>query len=184
MQIIREMARLIIQNPTISVKELASRLGYSQEKSVYYWLERAGFKGIKDFREKVLKGEYDPHLHSTPVETMANMGREVPGTPLVLPSLPYRAQRTLGEGSFAHPLETDEYSPFAVKGDILIVDPTRKPHDGQLVLTDRNTLARCYSTTTGVMLAHPCRAHVSSVDSEEAEARIIGPVVYILRPLP
>lgn len=186
MHVLKEMARLIVENPTMSARELAAKMGYSQEKSIYYWLGKAGFKGIKDFKKRVLKGEYVPGpppavpRRSAPARTRETAA----GEHLVLPSPPYRIERPLGEGAFAHALETDEYSPLAVKGDVLIVDPSRTPADGQLVLTDRDTVARYYVTGTGIILAHPARGQAMPLDQEQASQQIVGPVVYILRPLP
>ena len=43
MKVLKQMAKLILQNPSITVRELANTLGYSEEKSIYYWLEKANF---------------------------------------------------------------------------------------------------------------------------------------------
>lgn len=48
------MAALVREDPAITVAEIARRLGYSEEKSVYYWLEKARIKGIREFKRMVL----------------------------------------------------------------------------------------------------------------------------------
>jgi len=41
---IDQMAQLVLANPTITAKELAQKMGYAEQKSVYYWLEKAGYR--------------------------------------------------------------------------------------------------------------------------------------------
>ena len=50
---IDQMAYFILANPNITGKELAAKLGYSEPKSIYYWLEKAGYEGLKDFKKKL-----------------------------------------------------------------------------------------------------------------------------------
>lgn len=52
--VLDRIAHLIREDPAITVAEIARRLGYSEEKSVYYWLEKASIKGIKEFKRIVL----------------------------------------------------------------------------------------------------------------------------------
>lgn len=54
MNVLERMAALIREDPAITVAEIARRLGYSEEKSVYYWLEKARVKGIREFKRMVL----------------------------------------------------------------------------------------------------------------------------------
>lgn len=58
-EILQKMARFIQSNPNITVRELASLLGYAEERSVYYWLNKARFAGIRDFRQAVLTGRFN-----------------------------------------------------------------------------------------------------------------------------
>jgi hypothetical protein len=58
MSVTDQIAQLVLQDPSISVRELAERLGYSEEKSVYYWLHKRGFRGIRAFKRAVLTGQY------------------------------------------------------------------------------------------------------------------------------
>ena len=50
---IDKITQLVRENPAITVKEIAKALGYSEERSVYYWLEKAKYKGIKDFKQTI-----------------------------------------------------------------------------------------------------------------------------------
>lgn len=56
--VIDKIADLILQDPSISVREVARRLGYAEEKTVYYWLSKRGFRGIRPFKRAVLTGQY------------------------------------------------------------------------------------------------------------------------------
>ena len=51
------MAALIKQNPSITVREIATELKFSDSKSVYYWLEKGNFRGINEFKRLVLGEE-------------------------------------------------------------------------------------------------------------------------------
>ena len=52
------MAQIIRENPTATVREIAAQLGFSEEKSVYYWLQKERFRGLKEFKRAVLTGRY------------------------------------------------------------------------------------------------------------------------------
>lgn len=56
--VLQRMSQLVRERPAITVRELADALGYSQERSVYYWLNKADFRGIRQFRDAVLRGEW------------------------------------------------------------------------------------------------------------------------------
>ncbi|CAB1129108.1 conserved protein of unknown function [Candidatus Hydrogenisulfobacillus filiaventi] len=52
------MADLILEDPVITVAELARRLGYAEDKTIYYWIAKANFSGLRSFKRAVLKGRY------------------------------------------------------------------------------------------------------------------------------
>lgn len=58
MDVVDKIADLILQDPSISVRELARRLGYAEEKTIYYWLAKRGFRGIRPFKRAVLTGHF------------------------------------------------------------------------------------------------------------------------------
>ncbi|HHY37802.1 MAG TPA: S24 family peptidase [Clostridia bacterium] len=67
MNVLERMAALVREDPAITVAEIARRLGYSEEKSVYYWLEKARIKGIREFKRMVLTDHpKTPLLQSEP----------------------------------------------------------------------------------------------------------------------
>lgn len=51
---------LIRAHPTMTGKELARSLGYAEPRSLYHWLQKAGYSGLRPFRNAVLRGEYPP----------------------------------------------------------------------------------------------------------------------------
>ena len=52
-----QMAALIKQNPSITVREIAAQLKFADSKSVYYWLEKGNIRGINEFKRLVLGEE-------------------------------------------------------------------------------------------------------------------------------
>jgi hypothetical protein len=48
------MSRLILADPNVTARQIAKTLGYAEEKSVYYWLSKSGYKGMRDFKKAVL----------------------------------------------------------------------------------------------------------------------------------
>src|SRR5690606_4064858 len=58
--VLRRMSDLVRERPGVTVREIARELGYTQERSVYYWLNKADFQGIRQFRDAVLRGELAP----------------------------------------------------------------------------------------------------------------------------
>ena len=50
------MAEIILARPSVTARQLAQELGFAQERSVYYWLRKAGYGGLQSFRAAVLTG--------------------------------------------------------------------------------------------------------------------------------
>ncbi len=65
MQVIDQIANLILEDPLITAARIARRLGYAEEKTVYYWLHKSHYSGLNAFKKAVLHGQYLP-----PRETM------------------------------------------------------------------------------------------------------------------
>ena len=57
-RMLNSMAQIILEDPYITAKELARRLGYADEKAVYYWTLRSSYKGLTGFKRAVLSGQY------------------------------------------------------------------------------------------------------------------------------
>ncbi len=58
MRVLNQMAQLILEDPFITAKQLARQLGYAEEKSVYYWVDKTMFQGLNGFKRAVLNGQY------------------------------------------------------------------------------------------------------------------------------
>lgn len=122
------MAALIKQNPSITVRELASELSFADSKSVYYWLEKGNYSGINEFRRKVLS-EDQPHPSSFQLEIQGTLHYLV-----LLPLLEWdpKEKGPIGEwfyfhsqpqprGLFALQVNTEKYDPWIKNKDILII---------------------------------------------------------------
>ena len=57
-RMLNSMAQIILEDPYITGKELARKLGYADEKAVYYWTLRSSYKGLTAFKRAVLSGQY------------------------------------------------------------------------------------------------------------------------------
>ncbi|NMP22971.1 hypothetical protein [Sulfobacillus harzensis] len=61
MQVIDQIANLILEDPLITASRIARRLGYAEEKTVYYWLHKFHYSGLNAFKKAVLHGQYVPN---------------------------------------------------------------------------------------------------------------------------
>lgn len=122
------MATLIKQNPSITVRELATELRFADSKSVYYWLEKGNFGGINEFKRQVLSDE-QPHPSSFRLEIEGIQHYLV-----VLPLLDWnpRQKDPVGEwyhfhnhpqprGLFALRVGTNQFGPWFSEQDILVI---------------------------------------------------------------
>lgn len=57
---IDRIANLILEDPLITAGRIAHKLGYAEEKTVYYWLQKSHFAGLNAFKKAVLRGRYLP----------------------------------------------------------------------------------------------------------------------------
>lgn len=205
MRVLDRIAMLIKENPSITVQEIATRLGYSEEKSIYYWLDKARYAGIKDFKKAVLTGEYqdaaaDPRasadLAREPEVFLLYPGREVPviagfhptGRPLYVDGQSLHDQaRPLGAGAFAYCLPTDEYAPILLRRDLILVDPVQIPENGRLLMLwlppDSIAFRRYHGTADRNLLIHPITGQDLAEESPATHPRIVGRVLHIIRNL-
>ncbi len=58
MDVLNKIAYIILEDPLVTAADLARSLGYAEEKTVYYWLAKANYHGLLDFKRAVVKGEY------------------------------------------------------------------------------------------------------------------------------
>lgn len=60
MQVLDRIANLILEDPLITATRIAHRLGYAEEKTVYYWLRKSHYAGLNAFKKAVLRGQFTP----------------------------------------------------------------------------------------------------------------------------
>lgn len=75
MRVIDRIANLILEDPLITAERIAHRLGYAEEKTVYYWLNKSHFAGLNAFKKAVLHGQFIPVAPHAARETEGLYGR-------------------------------------------------------------------------------------------------------------
>ncbi len=184
MSVIDQMSKLILADPNVTARQLAKSLGYAEEKSVYYWLAKAGFRGIKDFKKSVLARSlpaprrtehYARDSSDTFMPLFSDTARKALGTGL---------HQHIGDGlsheSFGVLVTESGCEPLAARGDILLVDPSAPTLQGDLQwasVRGRMRLVRQYGGAGGDTIF---------VDAIEPGAVVSpdfvsGKVVYIVR---
>lgn len=126
------MAALIRENPNITVREIANHLKFADNKSVYYWLSKGNYHGIGEFKRAVLKEHADSlegfsviqngesrFLVKVPVRSWSQRKNDMPQNWVYLF---YHAPNP--EGLFAMSVETNEFAPWFIHGDLIIVNTT------------------------------------------------------------
>lgn len=166
---LQKIARLIATNPSITVKQIAREMGYSEEKSVYYWLEKGRYYGIKQFKKAVLTGEFqrkprdrseikDRGFSLVPEDLPVARGFTPDGKPLLV-DVPSHYSRNLGESMYAWVVKGTEYSPFLKTDDVLVIDPDAQVSDGDLVLLVRDSRPEIRWYYRGNLFVHPLNPH-------------------------
>lgn len=170
---LEKIVALIRAQPTITVRELARELGYSEERSVYYWLRKAGHKGLRTFKREVLGGRYGLPM-TEPAGDAEHLADGVQEGPLEI------APRVLT-------VSTRVYEPWVRAGDELHVDPKAQPASGDLVLVDLpgedDALRRCYLQPPSLLLTHPGDPR-DWIDTGTTRARLKGVVIRLIRRRP
>lgn len=198
---LERIAQVVRENPSATARDIARRLGYSEEKSIYYWLDKGQFKGLKDFRQAVLTGRFQqgPYivgqgqtqqergeiasdtLNNVPVATSFAPG----GRPVFSGSTVSAMFRTSRE-AFGFLLGIQEYAPTLLKGDILIVDPALSPSRGDLVLVfweGTPKVVRFYPADEKAVLIHPSELTAAATVTWDA-FRLMGKIAGIIRRFP
>lgn len=185
---LERMADAVKDNPEVTVAELRQILGFAQERSVYYWLAKTPYKGIKEFRRAVLTGKYNPG-YPYPGE---HISKTAEGMPRSIPlATGFSEGFVVIEGekvpifceysghAFAYRLKGQEYYPVFVAGDLLIIDPNEEPRGGDFVLTikDDEPFIFCYYSGEQTLLAHPTNPTLTAPEGVE----IIGPIMQLIR---
>lgn len=184
MSVIDQMSKLVLADPNVTARQMAKSLGYAEEKSVYYWLAKAGFRGIKDFKKSVL-------ARSLPVPRRTeHYARD--GSDTFVPLFSDTDRKALGIGLYQHLADSlsregfgvlvaeSGCEPVAARGDVLLVDPSVPALQGDLQwasVRGRMRLVRQYGAAGGDTIF---------VDAGEPGAIVSpdfigGKVVFILR---
>ena len=169
---LEKIVSLIRAQPAITVRELARELGFSEERSVYYWLRKAGHRGLKTFKTEVLweRGRLDER------DPPESDGSAAPG-------IVHEGARVYSPHVLT--IATRAYEPWVRAGDELHVDPGAVPVNGDLVLVDlpgeADALRRCYSHAAELLFTHPSDPrHVHTA----GEVTLKGVVVRLIRRRP
>lgn len=189
---VNTMAEIILERPTATAKQLARELGFSQERSVYYWLRKAGFAGLTDFRTAVITGEYRVAVTASP-GTVPLRARQVAELPLLaseatsdVPVDYVITTRSVSPDAFAVTVDSDDYRPLIERNDILLVDPDESPLDGDLALVRRGneppTLCRIY-VLPKFWYVHPVTGQplAKFIDGEPPDVQLLGRVIGLQR---
>jgi SOS-response transcriptional repressor LexA len=138
-QVILEMARFLRENPSATVNQLAEHMGWAENRSVYYWLNQAGFKGIRDFRKVALDRSF-----SFSNEDIIREDLEKTYLPIVEQinspkHYEYAKEDFLcliktSTTSFVYRVSNHDWAPFLIPGDLLVVDPEVKPQNQDIFL--------------------------------------------------
>lgn len=138
---LNQIAALIKQDPSISVREIAAELKFADSKSVYYWLEKSNISGINEFKRRVLTED-----RSHP----ASFSLDINGEPHYLVILSLYSWNTKQknpvaswyhlhdspqpQGLFAIRVDTNELNPWFAQDDVLIISDEKEPKEGSWVL--------------------------------------------------
>jgi len=155
-----KMADLVRENPSITVREIASALQFADSKSVYYWLDKHHFRGINEFKREVLS---DPKLFTEGL-TIAVNNRELYLARAPLYSWNPKEKNPVGEwcflynhphpqGIFAVRVGDRNFSPWLMPNDILIVE--RHNHnraDDWILLSNRQSYFLGIAVASGFLI--------------------------------
>ncbi len=136
------MAALVRENPNITVREIADKMKFADNKSVYYWLGKARYGGIGEFKQAILK-EQNKILDGVVVK-QNNMEQFLIRIPLRNWLGRQDAQGSQWfhlfyelpnpRGLFATIIETNEFFPWFFEQDLIVIDTTLSPREGLWVL--------------------------------------------------
>ncbi len=184
MDVADKIADVILSDPSVSVREIAQRLGYAEEKTIYYWMNKRGFHGIRPFKRAVLTGQYRAATHA----------REAVGRPGRLPV----ADRVTKSGE---PVYTGETLPITLDrgrglfvwryqgppdvgllpGDYLVIGPVNLDAAAMVLAVGPERLPavrHVLHAEGGPLLIEPLRPAIDS------GARAIGTILQVIRLLP
>lgn len=136
------IAALVRENPSITVREIANKMSFADNKSVYYWLNKGNFSGIGDFKKSVLGADSD---------SIQGIAVEMQLTNYFLLKIPFRNWQGIKKeeganwfyflhtnpnprGIFAIQVQTTHFAPWFLPNDIIIVNTSQDCQIGKWVL--------------------------------------------------
>lgn len=138
---LEQIAALIKQDPSITVRQIASELKFADSKSVYYWLDKENVGGINEFKRLVL-GQKPEDLQPYSFELDG-----VRYYPVQIPLLDWNCRqkkpRKLWHYIHSHPsprglfvvrVGTNYYNPWFMQNDLIVISNEDIRSEGSWVL--------------------------------------------------
>jgi len=178
------MAALVRENPNITVREIANRMNFSDNKSVYYWLRKGNYQGIGEFKQAVLTELDGPEginvlcagksqfLIKIPMRPWHNRKPE-PVEQWFYCFYDYPNPR----GIFAVTVETNEFSPWFYQHDILVINTNTAITGPAWVLGRKGRSYAIYRCDTNQNLYHPD----TLVSCPRTGITILGQIIQLVR---
>lgn len=124
------IAALVREDPSITVREIAKEMSFADNKSVYYWLGKAKFRGIGEFKKTVLGADSDSieglsvsmeqkdyFLLKVPLRDWDNIKKE-DGVRWFY----FLHKNPNPRGIFAIKVHSNNFSPWFLENDIIVVN--------------------------------------------------------------
>ncbi len=184
MDVADKIADVILSDPSVSVREIAQRLGYAEEKTIYYWMNKRGFHGIRPFKRAVLTGQY--RAVSRAREAVGRPGRLPVADRLTKAGEPVYTGETLpitldrGRGLFVWRYQGPPTLGI-LPGDYLVIGPVNLEAAAMVLAIGPEqgpAIRHVLHTDGGPLLVEPLRALL------DPTARAIGTVLQVMRLLP
>ncbi len=138
---LKQIAALIKEDPSISVRQIAAELKFADSKSVYYWLEKGNISGINEFKRMVLT-EKDQQAIPFVLDINDEV-RYLVDLPLYswnidqispISNWYYLHNSSQPRDLFAIQVGTNELNPWFAKNDLLVISKEKEPEEGSWVL--------------------------------------------------
>jgi len=185
LSVIDQMSRLVLADPNVTARQIAKALGYAEEKSVYYWLSKSGYKGMRDFKKAVLSRTI-PSTRRLDIPVTRDAGDTYlplysdPGQKALGYGLSAYLRENLSGDSYAVLMTEDSCAPVASRGDVVLVDPSATAFQGDLQwasVRGRMRVLRVYGDGDDRLL-YVDAAEPASVVTPDF---VSGKIVFILR---
>ncbi len=179
------MAALVRENPNITVREIADKMKFADNKSVYYWLAKANYHGIGEFKQAILT-EQNKNLDGIVIK-QNNKNKFI----IKVPLRNWAGKKSRDglkwfhifhdypnpRGLFATIIETNEFSPWFSEKDLIVVDTSLNMSAKPWVLCKkgRSFLIVRYGPQNSIY--HPSTLKPCS----RSGIVLLGPIIKLLR---